>query len=382
MPTGNTTARQRTAAKAAAKPMEDQPTPETTEEAEPTTPPTSPDIDRLDTALQSLAGQITDVQAAQDSDHDAIVGLSDELGSTNKALKSVIEQLQAIAEFRQTATPEGVEQELGLTGNHIDAAIIKIMRDVREVGKDGQAPAKVGGYSYRKVDDIMNAVGGAMRDHAVFIRPEVVSNERKSWTSNSSLVTEVVLTMRYHWVSGVDGTSFSVLVVGEGRDNGDKATSKAQAMCYKTMLLQALCIPLEEVTGFDVEREDTSSMAPDRQQGTAYGYGHNPPQSPAGRAHQQAQAQQAPPPPPERQQRQESPEDLAGRALAAARKADTPEKVDEITRYASDLGILDVQVEGAQLQLHLTAQRGVLAGAMPGPDTTAPYTDEPPWDNA
>lgn len=388
--TETTTARQRAAAKAAAKPMNDAPA-EDTKEAEPTTPPaeeTAPGdrLDGVDTAIQSLAGQITDLQAAQDSDHDAIVGLSDELGSTNNALKNVITQLQAIAEFRKTA-PEGVEQELelGLNAEHISAAVIKVMRDVREVGKSANAPAKMGGYAFRKVDDIMNAVGASMRNHGVFIRPEFVSQERKSWTSNGSLVTEVVLTMRYHWVSGVDGTSFDVVVIGEGRDNGDKATSKAQAMCYKTMLLQTLCIPLEEVTGFDVERDDTTNMAPDRQQAqrppqrqeTAYGYGHQPQQSPGGQAH--AQAQQAPPPPPERTQREESPEELATRALAAARRADTPEKVDEITRYASDLGVLQVMVENAQLQLHLTAQRGVLAGAMPGPD--AP-NDEPPWDNA
>lgn len=385
MPTGNTSARSQTRAKAAAKPIkdetvaEDTPAPEAP--AEPTTPPlTSDEIDRMDGAIQSLAGQITDLQAAQDSDHDAIVNVTDELGSTNNALKNVITQLQAIAEFRKTA-PDGVEQELGLE-KAIDAAMIRVMRDVTAVGKDANAPAKMGGYAYRKVDDIMNAVGTSMRVHGVFIRPEVVSNERKSWQSNGSLVTEVVLTMRYHWVSGVDGSSFSVLVVGEGRDNGDKATSKAQAMCYKTMLLQAMCIPLEDVTGFDVEREDTSGMVPDRQQpqrqqGNAYGYGHQPQQSPGGQAH--AQAQQSPPPAPDRQQRQESPEDLAARALAAARRAETPEKVDEITRYASDLGVLQVMVENAQLQLHLTAQRGVLAGAMPGPDQSAPYSDEPPW---
>lgn len=374
MPTG-TPARAQTRAKAAAKPIKDAPVEETApaaEETEPTTPPPG-----------DLAQLVQDLQTAQDSDHDAIVGLSDELGSTNRALKSVIDQLTAIAEFRKTA-PEGVEQELGLS-SAIDAAIIRIMREVREIGKDGAAPAKVGGYAYRKVDDIMNAVGGAMRTHGVFIRPEVVSNERKSWTSRDSLVTEVVLTMRYHWVSGVDGTSFSVLVVGEGRDNGDKATSKAQAMCYKTMLLQTLCIPLEEVTGFDVENEDTSNMAPDRprQQATAYGHGHNPAQSPGGRAHEQAQGQQAPPPPPppDREARQENPEELAARALTAARNANSVDDLDKVEAYARKLGITQVMVEQAQLQLHFTAVRGILSGGMPGPSAENTHgPDEPPWD--
>ena len=366
MASGTSTARARAAAKAATKPIKEEPTaeePAPAEEVEPTTPPPG-----------DLAQLVQDLQAAQDSDHDAIVGLSDELGSTNRALRSVIEQLAELAQFRKTSTPEGVETELGLE-RAIDAAMIRIMRDVREIGKDGQAPAKVGGYAYRKVDDIMNAVGGAMRDHAVFIRPEVVSNERRSWTSNSSLVTEVVLTMRYHWVSGVDGTSIDVLVVGEGRDNGDKATSKAQAMCYKTMLLQALCIPLEEVTGFDVEREDTSGMVPDRQQPTQYGYGHQPAQSPGGRAHQQAQQ---PPAPPEREARQESPEELASRALTAARNANSLEDLEKVRSYAESLGILGVMVENSQLQTHLLAVRGMLGN--PAEPHEVPVNDEPPWE--
>jgi hypothetical protein len=369
MPTGTTTARQRTAAKAASKPIKDAPVEEQPPAAEP-----NPELAEPTTLpVENLIQLVQDLQAAQDSDHDAIVRVddavklvTDEVGSTNRALKNVIEKLAEIAEFRKTA-PEGVEQELGLA-SAIDAAIIRIMRDVRMVGKDGQAPAKVGGYAYRKVDDIMNAVGTAMRDHGVFIRPEVVSNERKSWTSRDSLVTEVVLTMRYHWVSGVDGTSFDVVVVGEGRDNGDKATSKAQAMCYKTMLLQALCIPLEEVTGFDVENEDTSGMVPDRSR----------------QQHQNQQHErQAPPPPPERQAPVETPEEQAVRALAAARNANDVATLDRIENHARDLGILQVMVEQAQLQLHLIATRGVLAGAMPGPTsqtTHAQSPDEPPWD--
>lgn len=377
MPTGTTSARTQTRAKAAAKPIKDAPVEEQAPAAEP-----NPELAEPTTLpVDNLIALVQDLQAAQDSDHDAIVRVDNavnmvgnEVSSINRALTSVTDQLAEIAAFRRTA-PEGVEQELGLE-RAIDAAVIKIMRDVRMVGKDGTAPAKVGGYAYRKVDDIMNAVGGAMRDHGVYIRPELVSNDRKSWTSDGRLVTEVVLTMRYHWVSGVDGTSFDVVVIGEGRDNGDKATSKAQAMCYKTMLLQALCIPLEEVTGFDVEHEDTTNMAPDRpRQATAYGHGHQPAESPGGRAH--AQAQQAPPPPPDRQGRQESPQELAARALTAARNANDLEALEKVRNYAESLNILAVMVEGAQLQTHLLAVRGMLGN--PAEPHEVPVNDEPPW---
>src|SRR5690349_25097812 len=113
MPTGSP-ARAQTRAKAAAKPIKEEPVAEETapaEETEPTTPPPG-----------DLAQLVQDLQAAQDSDHDAIVKLdegverlSDELGSTNRALKNVIDQLKELAEFRQTA-PAGVERELGLSG--------------------------------------------------------------------------------------------------------------------------------------------------------------------------------------------------------------------------------------------------------------------------
>lgn len=371
MPTGTASPRTAARAKAAAKPINKD---ATVDEQPPAAEPNPELTEPTTLPIENLVQLVQDLQAAQDSDHDAIVKLddatarvSDELSSTNRALKSTIEKLQQLAEFRKTA-PEGVEQELGLSGDHIQAAVIQIMREVREVGKDGKAPEKVGGYKFRKVDDIMNAVGGAMRNHAVFIRPEVVSNERKSWSSGNSLVTEVVLTMRYIWVSGVDGTEFSVVVLGEGRDNGDKATSKAQAMCYKTMLLQTLCIPLEEVTGFDVENEDTSTMTPDRQQ----------------RQHQNPQHErQAPPPAPERQAPQETPEEKAAKALTAARNANDVATLDRIENHARDLGILQTMVEQAQLQLHLIAVRGILTGAMPGPTsrtTHAQTPDEPPWE--
>jgi hypothetical protein len=387
MPTG-TPARAQTRAKAAAKPIKEEPVTEEVPAAEePTTPEVTTDLhgERMDATermIQLVAGQVTDLQAAQDSDHDAIVSVMDQLQEQGAAVNAVAENIRELAKMFGTLSGAQqsraeVENELGLTGEHIHSAVIRIMRDVRMVGKDGQAPAKVGGYAYRKVDDIMNAVGTAMRDHGVFIRPEVVSSERKSWTSRDSLVTEVVLTMRYHWVSGVDGSSFAVVVIGEGRDNGDKATSKAQAMCYKTMLLQALCIPLEEVTGFDVEAQDTSNMAPDRQQGTAYGYGHQPANSPGGRAHAQ---EQAPPPPPDREARPEKPEELAARALTAARNANSLDDLEKVRAYAEKLGILHVNVENAQLQTHLLAVRGML-GNPAEPHEVPVDRDEPPWEN-
>src|SRR5688572_26056389 len=123
MPTGTQSARSQTRAKAAAKPIKDAPVEEQPPAAEP-----SPELAEPTTlTVQNLIQLVQDLQAAQDSDHDAIVRVDEALGqasqeisTTNRALKNVIDQLGEIAQFRKTA-PEGVEQELGLSSS-IDAA--------------------------------------------------------------------------------------------------------------------------------------------------------------------------------------------------------------------------------------------------------------------
>src|SRR3954462_1193588 len=60
-------------------------------------------------------------------------------------------------------------------------ALSAVMADVREVRKDQRntAPGQ-GGYAFRGIDAVMNAVGPALRVHGVVVMPRVVSCEQSS----------------------------------------------------------------------------------------------------------------------------------------------------------------------------------------------------------
>jgi uncharacterized coiled-coil protein SlyX len=254
------------------------------------------------------------------------------------------------------------------TAAHVHQAIGAVMRDVREIGKNGEHEGRGGGqrFKFRQLDEIMDAIGVAMRTHGLYVRPSVLANKTDRWTTKNSngrdtTVSSVITTMRYSLVSTVDGSSVDMDMVGEGRDNGDKATSKSVAMAYKYLLLQAFCIPVQDVTGMDVENFEPPTEAPTgRPQAPQY-HGNGDGMSRQAAAQQlqqgaQRYAQQATPP-----AAPINPMEKALSALGAIRKPGlTREKLDAIAEYANELGIMDVQVDGRALSQHLWAVKGIL----------------------
>lgn len=125
-------------------------------------------------------------------------------------------------------------------------ALSRVMADVRAVGKDSQADAKIGGYKFRGVDAVVNAVGPALRRHGVIVMPEVLSVERVTTQSRQGAsMLNVYVTTRFTF-HGPAGDSLSTVVLGEAADAGDKATSKAQSVAFRVALLQALCLPTDD----------------------------------------------------------------------------------------------------------------------------------------
>lgn len=191
----------------------------------------------------------------------------------------------------------------------------QLMKLVPELGKDSEADKKMGGYKFRSIEAAMDVVGRALREVGVMFQPreilekrieryETVSKDgyRQNWT-------HVWVTQRYAFVSLLDGSEMDAIEMdGEARDNGDKSTSKADSMRLKYALLQALMIPvngLPESDGRDGteggqvhgrgdagESWENATPARPQEQQTAYGYGHQPAESPGGQAHAQA-AQEA-----------------------------------------------------------------------------------------
>lgn len=131
------------------------------------------------------------------------------------------------------------------TVKSVHAAWLGVMQAVQAVGKTGRNQQQ--GYSFRGVDATVNAVGPALREHGVYIRPLRIidRSEERYETKNNTSMRNVTLTIEWE-VTGPAGDSFTGQSVGEAADSGDKAVSKAHSVAYRVFLLQALCIPTDE----------------------------------------------------------------------------------------------------------------------------------------
>lgn len=124
------------------------------------------------------------------------------------------------------------------------AALSAVMEEVQAVGKTGRNTQQ--NYNFRGVDAVVNAVGPVLRKHGVIVVPisagaEVEHYDTKSGTS----MRNVTLTVGFRFY-GPAGDYIEAMVCGESADSGDKAVPKAHSVAYRTLLLQALCIPTDE----------------------------------------------------------------------------------------------------------------------------------------
>jgi hypothetical protein len=138
--------------------------------------------------------------------------------------------------------PDADMIDLGPVSVH--EALSLVMRDVTHVGKDGFNEHQK--FSFRGVDDTINAVGPVLRRHGVLVTPRVLSIQTRDFrNANDKFQHEAVIEVEYTY-TGPDGSKLVGSAVGEAADSGDKATSKAMSVAYRTFLLQSLCIPTDE----------------------------------------------------------------------------------------------------------------------------------------
>lgn len=100
-------------------------------------------------------------------------------------------------------------------------------------------------YKFRDIDSIMNTLNPIFGKHGVHIEVNTLSKEIKDDKDDyGKKICTVFLTVRYKFIAE-DGSSISSVVLGEGRDNFDKATAKAYSSAIKTALLHKFLIPTE-----------------------------------------------------------------------------------------------------------------------------------------
>ncbi|MFJ3699463.1 ERF family protein [Streptomyces sp. NPDC090052] len=123
-----------------------------------------------------------------------------------------------------------------------------VMRDVRNVGKDGyNANMK---YSFRGVDDFIGALAQPLRDHGVVMMTEILDFE----TSVRGKMNAVHMRVAFHFY-GPAGDKVTASTLGEASDSADKASNKAMSAALKYALMQTFMIPVDAGSLDDGDRD-------------------------------------------------------------------------------------------------------------------------------
>lgn len=144
-----------------------------------------------------------------------------------------------------------------MTTQAIHKAMLAVMRDTTAIGKDSRNQQQ--GFMYRGIDSIYNALHGVLAKHGVFCTTEVLDRTREErQTNKGGILAFTMLRVRFTF-HAEDGSSVSSVIDGEGMDSGDKSTNKALSVAHKYALLQAFCIPTEDLVDPDAESHAVAS---------------------------------------------------------------------------------------------------------------------------
>lgn len=130
----------------------------------------------------------------------------------------------------------------------IYALMTLVMRDVRNLGKDGFNEHQK--YSFRGVDGAIGALAQPLRDHGVFMTPEVLDCESEVRGKMSAVRMRVA----FHFY-GPAGDRVTAITMGEASDVADKASNKAMSAALKYALIHTFMIPVDEGSLDDGDRD-------------------------------------------------------------------------------------------------------------------------------
>lgn len=142
-----------------------------------------------------------------------------------------------------------------MENGQIYAAISAAMADISAIAKDKYNQNQ--GFKFRGIDDVMNALKPILTKNKIFTVPQVLEQTRESKVTTKGVELRYSLLKIAFRFYTTDGSFVEAVTLGEGMDNGDKASNKAMAIAYKYALFQVFCIPTEEMTDPDSESYET-----------------------------------------------------------------------------------------------------------------------------
>jgi hypothetical protein len=119
-----------------------------------------------------------------------------------------------------------------------------VMADVQAIRKEDRNEQQR--YLFRGIDAVLLAVGPALRKHQVTVIPTATAVETERYTTAKGGQMQGVIVRMVYTVYGPEGDSFVGAAYGQAADAGDKAVAKAEAVAYRTFLLQSLTVPTDD----------------------------------------------------------------------------------------------------------------------------------------
>lgn len=150
-------------------------------------------------------------------------------------------------------------QETPVKAVNIHECMVAILRDLDAITKDRTAGTGNFSYKFRGIDQIYNAINPLLCKYGVYMTAKVLSKTReervKTDDDKKTITAFTSLHMLYRF-NASDGSYVETEAEGEGMDSGDKSSNKAMSVAHKYAILQAFCVPTEDIAESDTEVHD------------------------------------------------------------------------------------------------------------------------------
>ena len=121
------------------------------------------------------------------------------------------------------------------------------------------------GYSFRGIDDVLNALSPILAEIGLCVLPRMLSRECvERQTKSGGALFYVTVEAEFDFIAVEDGSKHTVKTFGEAMDSADKATNKSMSAAYKYAAILAFAIPTEGDNDADLTSHDVAARkAPD-----------------------------------------------------------------------------------------------------------------------
>ncbi|MEY5099630.1 MAG: hypothetical protein RJA36_2349 [Pseudomonadota bacterium] len=142
----------------------------------------------------------------------------------------------------------------------IYTALVAAMADIAKTGIAKASKADLGGakVNFRGIEDAMNQMSVVLIRHGISVTPAYSDLSITERDKGGGKATRFVTVKGRFTFAAADGSSVACECYGEAMDSGDKATTKAQSVAFRTALFQQFVVPTMAMDPeADGEEDDT-----------------------------------------------------------------------------------------------------------------------------